>query len=741
MLVGVSTPQDRNAGAIRLAIAVSGLLIGFQVAGKATRDALFLSQFPITALPRMVAAAAIISLVAALAMSRLMGRLGPGRMVPILLFGSAAAQVGEWAVLQVSPHTAAVLVYIHFNALGALMVSAFWSLINERFDPRAAKQAFAKIGTAGTVGGVLGGLFAERAGALMSGSVSAMLPALALIHFACALLVIRIRSDAPSHPATAKPAAATVTPAGFRALSRSHYLRLLAASLLLATVSEGLLDYVFKDYAKSAFGRGDTLLRFFALFYSGINLLGGILGASVGRRTLEKFGIARTVSTLPWGVAIGGVTAIAFPSLVSVVFARAAEATMRNSLYRSGFELLFTPMPPEEKRAAKPLLDVGAVRIGDMLAALLVQLALWIWLAHATTLMLAMAVVGATIGIVLTFRIHRGYVEALEHSLVARAFQLELGDAVLDRTTRMTMARATPIVPLATGDWATTVATEDASSPTTELDPALARMADLHAASPRRVHAALLAGPLEPVHVARAIALLARDDVGDAALDALMAVAPRHTGQLVDALLDPATDFAVRRRIPTAIAASASPRAIDGLLSGLHDPRFEVRARCGRSLVRLAREMPNTPIDPPRVIAAVLNEVAVDRQVWESHRLMHDDGDDPMQVGTAIRERTSRSLEHVFTVLSLVLPRQPLQIAFQGLHTDDPQLRGTALEYLETALPVAVREKLWPFIGDRPMSPQTARPREQVVAELMQARSSIMLNLEDIKNLERQSRG
>ncbi len=43
----------------------------------------------------------------------------------------------------------------------------------------------------------------------------------------------------------------------------------------------------------------------------------------------------------------------------------------------------------------------------------------------------------------------------------------------------------------------------------------------------------------------------------------------------------------------------------------------------------------------------------------------------------------SQSLAHVFTLLSLVLPREPLQIAFRSLHADDRQLRGTALEYLE----------------------------------------------------------
>jgi hypothetical protein len=41
----------------------------------------------------------------------------------------------------------------------------------------------------------------------------------------------------------------------------------------------------------------------------------------------------------------------------------------------------------------------------------------------------------------------------------------------------------------------------------------------------------------------------------------------------------------------------------------------------------------------------------------------------------------------VFSLLSLVLPREPLQIAFRGLQSSDRQLRGTALEYLEGVLP------------------------------------------------------
>jgi hypothetical protein len=317
---------------------------------------------------------------------------------------------------------------------------------------------------------------------------------------------------------------------------------------------------------------------------------------------------------------------------------------------------------------------------------------------------------------------------ALEDSLLARA--AHLGPATRHRATRLTVAHrsAIPLDLLGPDD-------ESAAEPAPGVvptNPVLARLAELYVPDAARVQRALAAGPLEAVLVPRATALLAWDEVSLVALDALSAVAPRHTGQLVDALLDPGTDFAVRRRVPMAIARAASPRAMDGLLAGLYDRRFEVRVRCGRALTRLAAAAPHLKVDAARVLAAVLNEVAVGREVWESQRLEGEDADDPLAVGAALRERTSRSLEHVFTVLSLVLPREPMQIAYRGLYADDRQLRGTALEYLETALPPEVREKLWPFIGDRARPMRPSRPREEVVADLIRQRSSIVVRLEDL---------
>ena len=66
-----------------------------------------------------------------------------------------------------------------------------------------------------------------------------------------------------------------------------------------------------------------------------------------------------------------------------------------------------------------------------------------------------------------------------------------------------------------------------------------------------------------------------------------------------------------------------------------------------------------------------------------------------------VQDRASQSLAHVFTLLSLVLPAEPLRTAFRALHTNDQRLRGTALEYLEGVLPQDLRQRLWPFLEDK----------------------------------------
>jgi len=145
------------------------------------------------------------------------------------------------------------------------------------------------------------------------------------------------------------------------------------------------------------------------------------------------------------------------------------------------------------------------------------------------------------------------------------------------------------------------------------------------------------------------------------------------------------------------------------------------------------------PIDRHRVFAIVLRETRVDRGVWESQRLLDQlqDAEDDAFVDDYVRARSNRSLQHVFTVLSLALDKRPLRVAFQGLHTNDPMLRGTALEYLESALPPDIRDSLWPFLEDR-RSERTTRKREDILDALLNSHASIQINLEQLREQMKQ---
>jgi HEAT repeat protein len=236
--------------------------------------------------------------------------------------------------------------------------------------------------------------------------------------------------------------------------------------------------------------------------------------------------------------------------------------------------------------------------------------------------------------------------------------------------------------------------------------------------------------PLDPLLIAPAIRLLARDDVSGDVVTALRTTASGTLGQLTDALLNPDEDFAVRRRIPRVLAYCSSARAVEGLMRGLADSRFEVRFSCGRALSRICNTDPALTPPAESIYAATLQEIATAKRLSEMPRVLdrYDDQPDPTQAETSWNSTDIR-LEHIFRLLALCLPREHLHIAFQALHTNDTYLQGTALEYLESILPAGIRESLIRFLETFPRPATAIRPADHIANELMQSRSQIELKL------------
>lgn len=701
-------------------------ITGQVVAGKALRDTLFLTSLDITSLPAMLVATSAVSLALVALNGRLAARIPPSVLVPTSFLLSGALFLLEWILRPAAPTTSAVVLYLHISSAGPLLASGFWLVSSERFDPHTAKRRFGQLAGAGTIGGLISALVAERA-AIWFGA-PAMLLVLAGLQFISAGLVRHLArgSSATLLPEPVRNAEDGSARSGLRVIAEAPYLRHLAALVLLGTTGAALVDYLFKAQAVDTFGRGDQLLRFFALYYAATSVITFILQTSSSRAVLDRFGLGATASTPSIALLAGSLGGLLAPGFGSLLVARGGESVLRSSLFRAGYELFYTPIAPNEKRAAKSLIDVAFDRLGDAAGGLLVRLASVLLPVAQAPAILFMAALCSAGAIVAASRLNRGYVGSLQNRLINHA-GLAQASAEPARSTRALMRtllrrEARP------SDTAPAPATRGLASG----DPTLQDILELRSRDRARVVAVLgreegLASEVVPY----AIPLLAWDAVAEHATFALQKVAEEHVGQFVDALLDPNQDFAVRRRLARVFSVCVSQRAVDGLLVALDDLRFAVRCQAGRSLLAITERNPLVVIDRERILDITLKEVTVGRAVWEGRRLL--DGfvtESPLDA--FVRDRAGESLAHVFTLLSLVLPREPVQLAFRGLQTDDAHLKGTALEYLDSVLPGAIKQRLWPFLEYRP-TPHRVRPREDAIAALLRSHQSIMVNLEELR--------
>ncbi len=760
-------PKAANAAALAvLAAFAAAAMVAQQVVGKATRDAVFLSRFGVVALPQVVVAAAVLSLAAVLATARLLARHGPGRVLPTALVASSGLSALEWLAFERSPSLVGLALYAHMAVFGATTISTFWSLVNERFDPRTAKRYVSRIASGGTVGGVLGGVVA---GSLAS-SIGArgMLAGMAALHAVAALAASAVRrggGDATPHEPEGRTSAS-----GVRVLGEVPYLRDLAAMVALLATIEVLLDWILSAQATATWGPGPPLLRFFALFHMAVGLATFLAQTLASRGALERFGVAGTIAILPGVVLVGSFVALQAARLWAAALVRGATSALGNSLYRSAYELLYTPLPLDRKRPTKTLVDVGFDRLGTALGGGIAMLVVWALPSKARWIFLLIVAVAAIAALLVASRLHEGYVRALEDSLRSgaprlpepKAPSISVSDVGLDRHRLLREIEALRRGNLlASGEVPSPYAWHDPTEPPASSRTVAAAVPPFVAASSPAVVsfgsasdddggpsglgadlAALRAGgdraravlgrdaPLDRRLVPFAIELLGDDALHKHAIEALRRGVDRHVGQIVDALLSRDTPFTIRRRLPRVLAKASLQRALDGLVDALDDERFEVRYAAGLALLRITEA--HSELHPPRgrLLDAARKEVETDRRLWDAEPPLDahlDAPDDAHDEGApflerVLRDRTSRSLEHVFALLSLAFEREPMRLSLRALASDDPSLRGTALEYLENVLPDWIREPLWPYVGDhRPTRSVTTRPKGELVADLLRS--------------------
>ncbi len=336
--------RDDQRGAAWIATVSAVTVIASFVAGKAARDAILLARFDVTRLPLFLTISALTSLPIILVAGRLMVRWGPARLIPVLHVASAAISVAEWLLIGRAPRAIAVVVFFHLATLGAVLVSGFWSMVNERFDVQSAKRHIARIGIGATLGGIFGGVIAERSAVYLA--PDAILLVLAGLQLTCAVTLRLFGWAERREPAAVAPADTWLA---LRAATGSPLLRVLGGLVILGAIAAAVMDYIFKaDIVRGA--SHDGVLRSLAIFYTVTSVITAIVQVAVCGPVIARLGVARSVATLPAAVTVFGIAALAMPVPLVAAIARGAEAVTHNSVYRAGYELIYAPLVEDHKR-------------------------------------------------------------------------------------------------------------------------------------------------------------------------------------------------------------------------------------------------------------------------------------------------------------------------------------------------------------------------------------------------------
>jgi ATP:ADP antiporter, AAA family len=702
---------DARVGSATLAAAA---LVAQQVVGKALRDTLFLAAFGVQLLPYAMIATAFVSAALVIGLSRAAVARSPRRIARGTLLVSASLFLLAWLLSGPSPRGAAAVTYLHAGALSAASVSVFWSLVSESFDPYTARASVPRILAGATLGGVLGGLATWRAATWLA--PAELLPLGAALNAAAYLAVSRL------HGRRARALAARDA-TGWRALFREvPILRKVALLVFAAAATQAVLDYLLSSTAVATLGEGPPLLSFFALFQTAVGVLSFLIQTSVSRGALERFGVGAVLAASPSVLVAGVLAALVAPPLVGAVIVRGADGVLGASLHRSAYEVLFAPVEPRRKRAAKPLLDVLFDRLGMLLGGGVVAVVVAAAPGAATMVLLAFVAAVAVVRVFLAGGLQAGYRSTLADNLRHGRLGLS-GTGVLDRGTVGSLSRATgdlgrasmleqverfraerALAPSSEGaPWLSITAfdlpapfdvervdPERPGAPAPE-DDLVAALRTLRSGDAARIRAALGSRRTEPLLAPQVVALLGDDRVAREAADWLTAQEPPPVGLLTDALLADAGSDHQRRRVARLLGKFDDPRAAEGLIAALPVVPTGVRPGLAHALARAGakRSLPREPL-----LAAVARAAA-----------------------NGIGSDEHAQLMDIFRLLAAAYPGEPVQPALRALERGG-NARGTALEWLDVLLPHEVKLALWPRLvksGERIVPTRDAEELRQAL--------------------------
>ena len=346
---------------------------------KILRDSIFLGHHSVSELPYLYILVAIVAGAIIATYTKYTARLSLTRLMMATNAIILSNIVFFWFLLTYfNPAWSHYAFYIWSAMATVIAIAQLWTLANQIFTAEEGKRLFGFLAAGGTAGGVAAALGVKwslrltvESNHLLWCAGGLYLAASAVVLWAERRLQGKIpekRSEIPEQPGETR-----VSGLG-ELLASSTYLKTIAVLILVSVIVSTLIDFQLKTSAKEAYPAREALVGFFSSYYGWLSVATLFAQVILTGRTLKRLGLNSSLYLTPAALLTGSLVLVIQPTLVAAALTRMADATLRNSIHRSGMEIVYMALPASVIRAVKGLLDVVLERVGDASAGFIILL-------------------------------------------------------------------------------------------------------------------------------------------------------------------------------------------------------------------------------------------------------------------------------------------------------------------------------------------------------------------------------
>ncbi|MCA2980049.1 MAG: PBS lyase, partial [Myxococcaceae bacterium] len=370
--------------------------IGAVAMVKPATNALVLSRYQAAVMPWLYLTAAVVTGGLALAGSRWGRRGSPERLAVTGVLASLAFLAGLRLDVPLTPLAA----YLFVEAFATQVSLSFWGVMGDAFDAREARRAFTWVNGIGMSGAIVGGFLAQVA-ARTAGAPALLAGGAGLL--GAGAVAFRFHRAEASPPRPAQSVLASV-----RTVVELPYASLLAGLVLGFSLIQQLTDFVFRQRAVELLGEAD-MADVFASHQLWTGVFCVVFQLVAAEWLLRRLGILRYVAVVPALLAVLAVLAGVWASVWGAWALKLFESAASWSLLPVAVQLLYAPLPDEQRDGVRRTIDGLLRKVGMGLAGLVLAVSAALGLWGVLGVVLATC---AALGWVL-WRIRPRYLEAL----------------------------------------------------------------------------------------------------------------------------------------------------------------------------------------------------------------------------------------------------------------------------------------------------------------------------------------